>query len=134
MLFYNFYLFFVYFYKFDLYNIFRGVDMNRIKQLRDEFKVSQAELGKKLNKTQQQISLYENGINELDLDGYIILSELFNCSIEYIAGKSDIRNPDELKKVPFANAGGLDTNGLDEEDLKELQKQVDYIKRLKGKN
>ena len=106
--------------------------MNRIKQLRDEFKVSQAELGKKLNKTQQQISLYENGINELDLDGYIILSKLFNCSIEYIAGKSDIRNPDELKKVPFANAGGLDTNGLDEEDLKELQKQVDYIKWKKG--
>ena len=107
--------------------------MNRIKQLRDEFKISQAELGKKLNKTQQQISLYENGINELDLDGYIILSKLFNCSIEYIAGKSDIRNPDELKKVPFANAGGLDTNGLDEEDLKEIQKQVDYIKWKKGK-
>ena len=35
--------------------------MNRIKQLRDEFKISQTELGKKLNKTQQQISLYENG-------------------------------------------------------------------------
>ncbi len=59
--------------------------MNRIKQLRDELKMSQNELGKKLNKTQQQISLYENGTNELDLDGYIILSKLFNCSIEYIA-------------------------------------------------
>lgn len=33
--------------------------MNRIKQLREEFKISQLELGKKLNKTQQQISLYE---------------------------------------------------------------------------
>ena len=59
--------------------------MNRIKQLRDELKISQNELGKKLNKTQQQISLYENGTNELDLDGYLILSKLFNCSIEYIA-------------------------------------------------
>lgn len=70
--------------------------MNRIKQLRDELKISQAELGKKLNKTQQQISLYENETNELDLDGYIILSKLFNCSIEYIAGKSDIRNPEKV--------------------------------------
>ena len=70
--------------------------MNRIKQLRDEFKISQTELGKRLNKTQQQISLYENGANELDLDGYILLSKLFNCSIEYIAGKSDIRNPEEI--------------------------------------
>lgn len=59
--------------------------MNRIKQLREEQKLSQNELGKNLNKTQQQISLYENGTNELDLDGYIILSKLFNCSIEYIA-------------------------------------------------
>ena len=36
-------------------------------------------------------------------------------------------------KVILAYSGGLDTTGLDEEDLKELQKQVDYIKKLKGK-
>ncbi len=107
--------------------------MNRIKQLREELKISQNELGKKLNKTQQQISLYENGTNELDLDGYLILSKLFNCSIEYIAGKSDIRNPEELKNIKHANSGGLDTKGLDDEDLKELQRQIDYIKKMKGK-
>ena len=107
--------------------------MNRIKQLREELKISQNELGKKLNKTQQQISLYENGTNELDLDGYLFLSKLFNCSIEYIAGKSDIRNPEELKNIKHANSGGLDTKGLDDEDLKELQRQIDYIKKMKGK-
>ena len=107
--------------------------MNRIKQLREELKISQNELGKKLNKTQQQISLYENGTNELDLDGYLILSKLFNCSIEYIAGKSDIRNPEELKNIKHANSGGLDTKGLEDEDLKELQRQIDYIKKIKGK-
>ena len=83
--FYKFNLFSIYKYKYRLYNNFRGVDMNRIKQLREELKISQNELGKKLNKTQQQISLYENGVNELDLDGYLILSKLFGCSIEYIA-------------------------------------------------
>lgn len=106
--------------------------MNRIRQLREEFNISQAELGKRLNKTQQQISLYEKGINELDIDGYIILSKLFNCSIEYIAGKSNIRNIEELKNTKFANNGGLNTEGLDEEDLLELQKQIDYIKWKKS--
>lgn len=72
--------------------------MNRIKQLRDELKISQNELGKKLNKTQQQISLYENGTNELDLDGYLILSKLFNCSIEYIARQ--IRHTQSRKNRP----------------------------------
>ena len=66
--------------------------MNRIKQLREENSITQIQLAKKLNKTQQTISLYENGTNEPDLDGYIILSKLFNCTVEYIAGKSDIRN------------------------------------------
>ena len=56
--------------------------MNRIKQLREELKISQKELANKLNKTQQMVSLYENGTYELDLDGYLILSKLFNCAIE----------------------------------------------------
>lgn len=33
--------------------------MNRIKQLREEFKITQLQLAEKLNKTQQAISLYE---------------------------------------------------------------------------
>jgi len=70
--------------------------MNRIKQLREEFQITQLQLAQKLNKTQQQVSLYEKGINELDLDGYILLSKIFDCSIEYIAGKSDIRNPEQI--------------------------------------
>lgn len=105
--------------------------MNRIKQLREELKISQSDLAKKLNKTQQMVSLYENGTYELDIEGYIILSKLFNCSIEYIAGKSDIKNPEELKNVKFANSNGLDTEGLDKEDLEELQRQIEYMKKLK---
>ena len=103
--------------------------MNRIKQLREEFNINQIQLAQKLNKTQQTISLYENGTNEPDLDGYIILSELFNCRIEYIAGKSDIRNIEELKKVPFANAGGLNVDGLSERDIEELQAQIDFKRK-----
>jgi transcriptional regulator with XRE-family HTH domain len=59
--------------------------MNRIKQLREELKITQMQLAEKLNKTQQTISLYEKGINEPDLDGYILLAKLFNCSVEYVA-------------------------------------------------
>ena len=86
--------------------------MNRIKQLREEKGLSQVQLAQKLNKTQQQISLYEKGINDLDLDGYIILSKLFDCSIEYIAGKSDIRNIEDLRvdKIQI----GLSTNDYTE--------------------
>lgn len=101
--------------------------MNRIKELREELKISQNELAKKLNKTQQMVSLYENGTYELDLDGYIILSKLFDCSIEYIAGKSDVRDTD-LSNIRFAQHNGIDTNGLSEEDIEEIKKQVEYMR------
>lgn len=99
--------------------------MNRIKQLREEFHLTQIQLAEKLNKTQQAISLYENGSNEPDLDGYIMLSKIFNCSIEYIAGKSDIRNPEEIK---FANNNGIDIEGLSEEEINEIQRQVEFMR------
>lgn len=108
--------------------------MNRIKTLREDFGYTQQDLANKLNSSKSVIGLYESETRKPSLEILVKLSEIFNCSIDYILCKSDIRNPEEIKKVPFANAGGLDTTGLDEEDLKELQKQVDYIKKLKGKN
>lgn len=101
--------------------------MNRIKQLREELKISQNELGKKLNKTQQQISLYENGTNELDLDGYILLSKLFNCSIEYVAGKSDIRNPEKVNidKTDIAFASGI--KGLNETNKAIIKSTIEAL-------
>lgn len=108
--------------------------MNRIKTLREEFGYTQQDLANKLNSSKSVIGLYENETRKPSLEILLKLSEVFNCSIDYLLGKSDIRNPEEIKRVQFANAGGLDTDGLDEEDLKELQKQVDYIRKLKGKN
>lgn len=107
--------------------------MNRIKELRKEKDIKQDVLAKLLGLEIAGISKLETGRVPLK-DEYIIkLANFFKVSTDYLLGKSEIRNPDELKKVPFANAGGLDTKGLDDEDLLELQKQIDYIKKLKGK-
>lgn len=102
--------------------------MNRIKQLREEFGITQLQLAKKLNKTQQQISLYEKGSNELDLDGYIILSNLFDCSIEYIAGKSDIRKP-EIINSDKINIGlsTKDYNPPTEDQQKKIEEFAKFV-------
>lgn len=107
--------------------------MNRIKQLRNEKNINQDVLAKLLGLEIAGISKLETGRVPLK-DEYIVkLAEYFGVSTDYLLGKSDIRNPEELNKVQFANAGGLDTKGLDEEDLEELQRQIDYIKKMKGK-
>ena len=107
--------------------------MNRLKLLREEKKLTQGDIAKILNITTAAYSYYENEKRDMTPDTIIKLAEYFDVSTDYLLCKSDIRNPEEIKNVPFANAGGLDTTGLDEEDLKELQKQVDYIKKLKNK-
>lgn len=106
--------------------------MNRIKLLREEFNMTQQELADKIDGAKSTIAMYEKGDRKPSMEVLIKLSEIFNCSIDYLLGKTDIRNMDELKQVRFANSGGLDTKGLDDEDLEELQRQIDYIKKMKG--
>ena len=107
--------------------------MNRLKKLRLEKGLLQSDIAKILNKSDRIIGFYETGDRDMSTDTLSKLADFFNVSIDYLLGKSDIRNPEEIKNIQHANAGGLDTEGLDEEDLLELQKQVDYIKKLKGK-
>ena len=107
--------------------------MNRIKQLREEFKFSQTDLAEKLGGAPSSVAMYEKGDRKPSMKVLVKLSEVFGCTIDYILCKSDIRNPEELKNVQFANHGGLDTEGLGEEELKELQRQIDFIKKMKGK-
>ena len=68
--------------------------MNRIKQLRDENSITQEELAKKLNLSSKGIvSMYEKEDRKPSLEVLVKLSEIFNCSIDYILCKTDVRNP-----------------------------------------
>lgn len=108
--------------------------MNRLRFLRTEKGESLEKIAKYLNVSIQTISNYEKEKRDMTPDTILKLAKYFDVSIDYLLCQSDVRNPEEIKKVPFANAGGLDTNGLDEEDLLELQRQIDYIKKMKEKN
>ena len=61
--------------------------MNKIAELRKKIGLSQAELGKIVGAAQNTICNWENGNRKPDYETLIILSKLFNCSIEYIIGE-----------------------------------------------
>ena len=107
--------------------------MNRLKELREQREESQEDIGKLIGTSGQAVGQYELEKRGLSQDKMIILAEHFNCSVDYLIGKSDIRNPEEIKSIKHANNGGLNTDGLDEDDMLELQRQIDYIKKMKGK-
>ena len=66
--------------------------MNRIKEIRQEKKLSQKNLAKKLNISQQAISLYEKGDREPKLETWQKLADFFGVSVPYLQGISDIKD------------------------------------------
>ena len=58
----------------------------RMRALREDHDLSQAELGKVLNKSQQGYSHIENGRAELKIDDLVLLCKFYNVSADYIIG------------------------------------------------
>lgn len=88
--------------------------MNRIKELRIEKGLLQSDVAKYINKSERMVGFYENGKRDPNTDTLIKLSELLDASVDYILGKSDIRNPEEIdnSKINVAFSSGYD--GLNE--------------------
>ena len=55
--------------------------MNKLKTFRQMYKISQTELAKVLNTTQQQISLYENQKRKLNEDQIATLIKVYHAEI-----------------------------------------------------
>ena len=78
--------------------------MNRIAELRKEKGISQISLSLKLNLSQKMISAYETGKSEPSIATHKKLAELFNTSVDYIIGYSDIRQPlDKILQTELNN-------------------------------
>lgn len=104
--------------------------MNRIKQLREENDWTQLELSKKMNCAMSSIAMYENETRKPSMEVLIKLSEIFNCSIDYILGKSDIRNPEDFKFAYHKEAEGM----TDEEINDALRFYKEMKKKIEEKN
>ena len=67
--------------------------MSRLKQLRIEAEESQEYVGTLIGVSGQAVGQYETEKRDLSPDKILKLAEHFNCSTDYLLGKSDIRNP-----------------------------------------
>ena len=65
----------------------------RLKEIREDKSLTQSDIAKILNTTQQQYSKYELGIQIIPLEKINILANYYNTSIDYLVGRTDIRKP-----------------------------------------
>jgi transcriptional regulator with XRE-family HTH domain len=80
--------------------IYGGMTMfhNILKQLRIANKYTQQELADKLNVTQRTIAFYEKGDRHPDFDTLITLATIFDCSVDYLLGRTP--KPNETLTKP----------------------------------
>lgn len=88
--------------------------MNRIKYLRELNGELQSDLAKILDVTSVAIGNYENEKRDIPTEYLKILAQHFNCSIDYILCKTDIRNHEQINidEADIAFASGI--KGLNE--------------------
>lgn len=95
--------------------------MNRIKELRIEKRLLQSDVAKYIGKSERIVGFYEKGERDPNTDTLLKLSELFDVSIDYILGKTDIKDSKtiNLSDIDIAFASGI--RGLNKENQETLR-------------
>lgn len=65
---------------------------DRIKQRRVALNLTQEELGNKIDASKFTVSKYERGVNEPDIVTLGKISDILECSVDYLIGKTDVPN------------------------------------------
>ena len=77
--------------------------MNKLNKLRTEKNMYEKDIAKLINVSQNTYSQYETETLDLPLDILIKLANIFNVSIDYILGLTEIRDPYPKTKIIKSN-------------------------------
>lgn len=69
------------------------MDILRLKKLRLEAGLTQQQLADQLSIRQNTYSQYESGQRQLPLDALVRLAKLYNVSVDYLLGLTDVDTP-----------------------------------------
>ena len=69
------------------------MNLNRLKEIRQDKDLYQKDIAKLLNTSQKQYSLYETGIRLIPIDKLVQLANYYNTSTDYLLGLTDERKP-----------------------------------------
>ena len=61
----------------------------RLRQVREDHDLTQADIAVLLKTTRQQVSKWETGAQMMGVDKYILLAKHYNVSLDWLLGLSD---------------------------------------------
>ena len=113
--------------------------MNRLKELRIEKGLLQSDIAKIIDKSERTVGFYETGERDMNTETLAILSDFLNCSIDYLLGKSDIRNPEQqedplgLAKIGFSMKDYNPPTEIQKQQIKGLLEVIMKDNKKEGK-
>ncbi len=99
---------------------------SRVKELREERKISQEVLGSYFGVTGNAIGTYERAFRIPDFRIITAYAEFFDVSIDYLFGKTDVRKP--LYRVAcFSDITEKDFGSLSKGAQQDIKKFIEYV-------
>ena len=107
----------------------------KIKEARNEKKMTQKQLAEELTQKGRKtsntaIANWESGLNSPDVDTVQLMCQIFEKDGNYFFDTSNSNGND----FRFASNNGINTDGLDEKDIEEINRFVEFIKNKKKTN
>lgn len=99
----------------------------RITTLRKRTPMRQADVAKKVGVARTTYGMYETGNREPDYQILVRIAEVFDVTIDYLLTGND-NNVDLNNLRPDESMHYFDMEGLSEEDIAEIQKQIEYLR------
>lgn len=93
----------------------------RLKSLRLEADLTQAEVAKHFDISQPAYAQWENGIKKPKQDKLERIANFFHVSTDYLLGRSNIRNPNENSEIECL---------INQLDAEQKEKTLRFIKNL----
>ena len=101
----------------------------RLKEERLKKNLNQTQLAEYLYLDRSSISKYETGKQIPETPTLEKLSDFFGVSLDYLLGKTDVRNYDKVEKEPtIALHSDYEYDELPDEARKEIENFIEYIK------
>lgn len=70
----------------------------RLRQLRQEHKISCRQLGRDIGISASALSHYETRINVPSMENLLKIAEYFHVSVDYLLERSEFRNQEDIQK------------------------------------
>lgn len=108
----------------------------RIKQLRQNKKLSQQKLSDHLNMNRATYARYETDDNQADYDTLLKLADFFEVSLDYLLGRTDKTTPiEKISIVDIYNVAYFDIQKekLSDQEVKHLRESLEMYRLLQAK-